>query len=38
MLDAWQELAASGQSIDVASEMTRLTCTIIARIPTLAPT
>jgi cytochrome P450 len=32
MLDRWQARAADGQPVDVASEMTRLTCTIITRI------
>jgi cytochrome P450 len=32
MLDSWQARAAAGQAIDVASEMMRLTCTIIARV------
>ncbi len=32
MLDGWQARADSGMPIDVASEMTRLTCTLIARI------
>lgn len=32
MLDGWQARAADGAPIDVASEMTRLTCTIIARV------
>jgi cytochrome P450 len=32
MLDGWQARAAAGQAIDVASEMMRLTCTIIARV------
>jgi cytochrome P450 len=31
MLDTWQARAASGQPLDVSSEMTRLTCTIVAR-------
>jgi cytochrome P450 len=32
MLDDWQIRAAAGQAVDVASEMTRLTCTIVARV------
>jgi cytochrome P450 len=32
MLDSWQARTASGQPIDVASEMTRLTCAIVARV------
>src|SRR5262249_32160954 len=32
MLDDWQARAEAGQVLDVASEMTRLTCSIIARI------
>ena len=32
MLDRWQTYSAAGQPIDVASEMMRLTCTIIARV------
>src|SRR5207302_1232135 len=28
MLDGWQAHAAAGRAVDVASEMTRLTCTI----------
>jgi enediyne biosynthesis protein E7 len=32
MLDRWQAHAAAGQPVDVSSEMTRLTCTIVARI------
>jgi cytochrome P450 len=32
MLDAWQARMAANQPVDVASEMMRLTCTIVARI------
>jgi cytochrome P450 len=32
MLDSWQARAADGQPLDVASEMMRLTCTIVARV------
>ena len=31
MLDRWQSIAARGGTLDVASEMMRLTCTIVAR-------
>ena len=31
MLNRWQEIAERGGSLDVASEMMRLTCTIVAR-------
>jgi cytochrome P450 len=32
MLDAWEACLAAGQAVEVASQMTRLTCTIVARI------
>ena len=32
MLDGWQVRAAAGETVDVASEMMRLTCTLVARI------
>jgi cytochrome P450 len=32
MLDRWDRIATTGQPIDVASEMKRLTCTIAARV------
>ena len=32
MLDSWQARAAAGQPLDVASEMMRLTCTIVAQV------
>jgi cytochrome P450 len=31
-LESWQKQAAAGQPLDVASEMMRLTCTVVARI------
>src|SRR5262249_32072933 len=32
MLDGWQARAAKGEPLDVASEMMRLTCTVVGRV------